>query len=341
MTPTAPPPHLSPVSGPNRAAPDAPSRLAEGDHREHEVLAALPMLERDLAWGIDVSPPLRTLATRLVCPRSHAAHESYVAWLERLCSARTVASLGCAALDLASSRLAAIRTRGRKTFDAIQEVARPLWPDLLAAWAGLPDQQRRRLHHLVPVVHAFAEPDELHPHRLAGLVTALDELRRIFTQAYRHPRNEHALPNLFAALETGWTSRLGPIAEEAAAAAIQLLVTGGRAAYELTGPAIDALASQPELVERLRATPGSAAVFVAKFQGALGPSAATRYGNRGPGNDAFEPVSRLLSPMLATAVVDALIASHAPIARDEQGAETHSHGATVTPLEHLALRAGL
>ncbi|MGN6314778.1 hypothetical protein [Trinickia sp.] len=340
MTPTAPPPDLSPVFGPDSAAPGDPSRLSGGALFENEVLAALPVLERDTAWGIDVSPPLRTLTTRLVRPRSHAAHEPYVAWLERLCSARTMASLSGAARDLASSRLAAIRTRGRTTFDAVQEVARPLWPDLLAAWAGLPDQQRRRLHHLGPVVHAFAEPCELPAHRLAGLVTALDELRRIFTQAYRHPRYEHGLPNLFAALETGWTSRLGPIAEEAAAAAIQLLVTGGRAACELTGPAIDTLASQPELVERLRATPGSAAAFVAKVQGALAPPPATLYGTRARTSDAFEPLSRLLAPMLATAVVDALIASRAPIARDEQGAGVHLQRATVTPLEHLALRAG-
>lgn len=338
MTPTAPPPRLSHASVRHRAASEAPCPLSRAEHLENEDLAALDPL--GVAWRIDVSPPVKALAARLVCPRSHAMHAAFVAWLERLCSAEGIAALGEAARELASFRLAALRTRGCGTFDVVQEVARPLWPDLLAAWVGLPDHQRRRLHHLEPVLHALAEPSQLLPRRLAGLIAALDELRRMFAQAHRQPCYVRSLPNLFGILETGWTPNLGSIAEEAATAAVQLLMTGGRAAYELTGPAIDKLTSQPELVERLRAEPESTAAFVAEFQTTREPLLAARCGSRALGNDAFGSVSRVLAPMLATAVVDALVASRAPIARGAPGARKHVYRAQVAPLEHLVLRAG-
>ncbi|WP_206956482.1 hypothetical protein [Trinickia acidisoli] len=313
--------------------------MARGERICDEAVAALDTL--GTAWRIEMSAPVQILLARLVCPRSHSGHEAFLAWLEQVCTESTFAALLAEARRLALARLGLIRARQRASFDIVQEVAQPLWPDVLAAWAGLGDQQRRRLHHLACVLGALAEPDQLCPRRLAGLTVALDELRRMFVQAYRYPRYTRCVPNLFAALETAWRPRLGPIQDEATAAATQLLLTGSRAASELTGPAIEMLLARPALLARLRATPCAAASFVDDLQTTLAQRRARLH--RPPTFDAaaFALMSRPLARMLAQAVVEALVASHERVGRDRRSHGTPLRRDATAPLDHLALRVGL
>jgi hypothetical protein len=154
-----------------------------------DVAGSLSALAR--VWG--VSFPARTVATaaRLIAPLQHPTHTLRQSWLAASIPPDTEARLGALAQASVGARLELIARRGRTSFDLIQEISEPLWPDVLTTWSGLADQQRRRLHHLRRTLEVLFDPGELSPRRLAGVASALDELRRIFAGAYRYPRGRY------------------------------------------------------------------------------------------------------------------------------------------------------
>lgn len=339
MTPIAPsstflPPHLTRDA--IRVAADF-SALAALE-RGGKAAAALDTLAA--VWRVRMPARAAHDAARVIAPQEHAAHAPFRAWLECACSPDALAQLRPLAGNLVSARLALIQARGRSSFDLVQEIAQPLWPNVLAAWTGLAEQQRRRLHHLSCAISVLSDPGKLSPRRLANLVAALDELRRMFANAYRYPRHVRGLPSLFASLETAWTPAIGPIQDESALAATQLLLSGRPAASELIGPVIDLLVERPRLSARFRAKRESAVGLVDDMQAALAKRRAAHRKPISAGAAMLEPLSAALARMQTLAVLDALLGTHERIARSDDGTAWEIRGDGAKHLDHLALRVG-
>jgi hypothetical protein len=226
---------------------------------------------------------------------------------------------------------------GRSCFDLVQEISEPLWPEVLAAWAGLADQQRRRLQHASRALDALSDPSELSPRRLAGVASALDETRRMFTDTYRFPRYTRGFPNLFATLETKWTLALGPIEDEAVFAATQFLLVGNKATASLTAPLIEMLMQRPKLIAELRAKPASIATFVEEKQAHFVHRSSAPPGMLG-GATAFEFVWRLLAKTQAAAVIEALVCAPMEFEADKKGKEWQTCSDGTRRFNHLGLR---
>jgi cytochrome P450 len=276
-------------------------------------------------------------AARLIAARQHPTYAMLHTWLVESMPPNTLARLGAHAQAIVRARLELVALRGRSNFDLIQEISEPLWPDVLAAWMGLADQQRRRLHHSSRALGVLSDLGELSPRRLAGVVSALDELRRMFTDTYRYPRYTHAVPNLFAALETGWAPALGPIEDEAVFAAMQLLLVGSEASVSFIAPLIETLLQRPKLIAALRMEPASIVTFVEEKQAHFARGSGMRHGM--PSNaTAFEFVWRLLAKTQAAAVIEALLCGPIEIEADKQPKCCQTRGDGTRRLDHLGLR---
>lgn len=289
------------------------------------------------AWGIDLPPRPAATAARLIAARQHPTYAMLHTWLAESMSPNTLAYLGAYARAIVSARLKLVALRSRSCFDVIQEISEPLWPEVFAAWAGLADQQRRRLQHSSRALNVLSDPGELSPRRLAGVVSALDELRRMFADTYRYPRYTHAVPNLFAALETGWAPALGPIEDEAVFAAMQLLLVGSEATASLIAPLIEMLMQRPKLIAALRAEPASIATFVEEMHAHFARRRGIHHGMLSSAT-AFEFVWRLLAKTQAAAVIEALLCAPIEIEADKQGKGWQTCGDGTRRLDHLGLR---
>jgi hypothetical protein len=331
MTPNVP----WPVKPPTLRATIAACGLGHESAREGDALSSLGALAA--AWEIDLPPRPAASAARLIAPRGHSAYALFDRWLMRSMPPDATARLGALAQATVGARLELIAFRGRQEFDVVQEIAAPLWPEVLAAWGGLADQQRRRLHHLRRTLEVVRDLGQLTPRRLANLISALDELRRIFADAYRYPRYTRAVPNLFAALETRWEPELGTIEDEIVFAATQLLMIGSEASASLIGPLVDMAMQRPKLLAQLRANPSRVAAFVEEKQANFmqrrnAPRETAKSGL------AFEFVGRQLAKAQAVAVLRALLCIPIEIEAKKRSASWHTRSDGTRQLDHLGLR---
>jgi cytochrome P450 len=218
-------------------------------------------------WRIDMPDRVQNDIARLLAPEHHELHAEYAPlreWVDNALSRRSLAAMRAIMRVTVESRLALIKASRRSTLDLVQEVAQPLWPDVLAASSGLAEQQRRRLHHLGRTAQLLLDPGRLSPSNLASLVAAVDELHRMFATAYRQQSPRGAVPNLFWWLETAWTPAVGDVEDKIPLAGMLLLLAGSETASALTGNLFNILADRPELMAQLRAKPDSSAAFVAE-----------------------------------------------------------------------------
>jgi cytochrome P450 len=132
------------------------------------------------AWGIDLPPRTAATTARLIAAPQHPTYSMLHTWLAKSMSPEALARLGAHARAIVRARLGLVALRGRSSFDLIQEISEPLWPEVLAGWTGLADQQRRRLQRSTRALGVLSNLGELSPRRLAGVVSALDELPRMF-----------------------------------------------------------------------------------------------------------------------------------------------------------------
>jgi cytochrome P450 len=231
--------------------------------------ASLPATILALAakWRIEMPNRVRDDIARLLAPEYHALHAESAPlrdWVDHALSHTSLATMRAMMRVTVESRLARIKARRRSTLDLVQEVAQPLWPDVLAAWGGLAEQQRRRLHHLGRTAQLLLDPGRLSPTNLPSLVAAVDELHRIFALAYRQQSPRQAVPNLFWSLETAWMPAVGDVEDKIPLAGMLLLLAGSETASALIGNLFNILADRPDLIARLRAKPDSSAAFVAE-----------------------------------------------------------------------------
>lgn len=331
MTPNVP----WPVSPPSLRATIAACGLYSESAREGDVLAPLGALAA--MWEVDLPPRLAAVAARLIAPRRHSSYALLDSWLTRALRPDATARLGALAQATVGARLELIEERGRSRFDVIQEIVAPLWPELLAAWSGLADQQRRRLHHLCRTLEVIHDPGQLTPRRLATLISALDELRRMFADCYRYPRYTRAVPNLFAALESRWEPALGSIEDEIAFAAMQLLIVGSEASASLIGPLADLVMQRPSQMAQLRDKPAAIAAFVEEKQAHY--TLRRHVPRQMPRRElTFEFVGRQLAKVQAVAVLRALLCMPAEIEAKKKSAAWRTRSDGTRRIEHLEMR---
>ncbi len=286
--------------------------------------------------------PLRVRrdAARVLAPSDAAAAHSRE-WEASALTPRALAMLSATARAAVERRLALIQTRGRATFDLVQELAQPLWPDLLAGWCGLAEQQRRRLHHLSRAVRLVLAPGELSAAGVRSAIDALDELHRIFSGGYRQPRQSSAQPSLFAALEVNWTPALGPIEDAIAVASMRLLLAGSALAPVAIGELVEMLVDDHERVAELHAQPAEIAAFVAIVVRRCAPSPTSR--RAAPHDDRTDDCpaspSESLARMQATALLEALLSRFERIDRAACGTAAPPDGSPGR-FDHLVLRIG-
>ena len=303
---------------------------------EDDVAASLSALAAQ--WAVTFPPRPAAMAARLIAPLQHPTHALLQSWLTESLSPDTEARLGALAQATVGARLELIALRGRASFDLVQEISEPLWPDLLAAWSGLADQQRRRLHHLRRTLEVLSDPGQLSPRRLASVASALDELRRMFADAYRYPRYIRAVPSLFTALETGWTPAHGLIEDEVVFAATQLLLVGSEANASLTCPLVEMLMRRPRQLARLRANPAYVVTFVDEREAAFARHRSKLQQGQPGSAPPFERLSQLLARMQAVAVIKALLCAPTAIGAYDKGTAWKVHIDHTRRLDHLDLQ---
>ncbi|MGV2290723.1 hypothetical protein AAHK20_18555 [Trinickia sp. YCB016] len=275
-----------------------------------EALAAL--------WRIDMPPRVARDAARVFASPEDSGSLRFGAWEVRACPPKALAALQVCARSSVRNRLTLIQTRARSTFDLVEEIAQPLWPDLLAAWCGLADQQRRRLHHLGRALRLTLAPGKLSRAGVKGAIDAIDELRRIFASAYRQPRNVARMPSLFASLETSWTPALGPIEDVIVIAGMRILLCGSVGVPGQIGDLVNALIDRREL----------AAQWLAQRD------VLTRFADHGQ-----RPLAQALAQMQAHAVLEVLLPRLNSIDRSTCGGTWQTRSGSKRR-EHLVLRLG-
>jgi cytochrome P450 len=241
---------------------DIDAALKNRSLRTESVPAALEALAA--RWRIDMPPRVGRDIERVFASPEDGASRRFGAWEARACPPRALTDLQAYARSIVQNRLALSQTRAPTTFDLIEEIAQPLWPDVLAAWCGLAEQQRRRLHHLGRALQLALVPGKLTAAGVKGAIDAIDELHRIFAGAYRQPRNVARMPSLFASLESSWTPALGPIDDVIVTAAMRILLRGGESVPGLIGDLVNLLIDRRELAAQLQARPDTLAPFVAE-----------------------------------------------------------------------------
>ncbi|RKP43881.1 hypothetical protein [Trinickia fusca] len=309
---------------------------SSGSAAASDVARALDALAT--VWHVDLPVRAGLTAARLLAPAQHDAQQPFAVWLDQVCSPQTLAMLTMIARDNIRAQFAAMRERGRMRVDLIQEIVTPLWPDTLASWAGLPDQQRRRLRHLARMLDLLSDPARLSSRRLVALIESLDELRRLFRAAYRAPRHLHGKPNpnLFSALELAWTPAIGTIEDEAAFAATQLLFTGSEAAWRRTGPFIAKLLAKPDAMTQLSTRRDDGRLAADRWERA---QPARRTGHRQPAHakgSAWAPLASALAHTQTRAVLDVLGDPQSPVERGD-GAHWRVCSDGTRRLEHLSV----
>ncbi|QCP53753.1 hypothetical protein FAZ95_32600 [Trinickia violacea] len=283
---------------------------AESGPAALEALAAL--------WHIDMPPRVARDAAHVFAPQEDGASPRFGAWEARACPPKALAALQACARSTVRNRLTLIQSRARSTFDLVEEIAQPLWPDVLAAWCGLAEQQRRRLHHLGRALRLALVPGKLSRAGVTSAIGAIDELHRIFASAYRQPRDVTRMPSLFAALESGWTPALGPIEDVIVIAGMRILLCGSEGVPGRIGDLVNLLIDRRELAAEWLARPDALARFV---------------------NPGQRSLAQALAQMQAQAVLEVLLPCFDRIDRAPRGTTWQTRSG-LKRLEHLVLRLG-